>query len=343
MNKTASFTTSQLADLLGCRLEGKGDVVIRSLAPIEDASSDQLTFVANPSYRRFIPNCQAGAIIISPDLKTPSHIERIVADDPYSAFRKALELLYPPRHPDIEPGIHPKAEIDPTATIGKGVSIAPFVHVTAGAVIGDGTMLYTGSYVGQNCTIGENCIIGVGAVLRHDVIVGNRVVVGDRSVIGFDGFGYVPGESGFVKIPQVGTVELEDDVEIGAGTCIDRAAVGTTRIGKGTKLDNLIQVAHGVQIGRNCGVAAQTGISGSAHIGSGVLIGGQAGFVGHIDIGDGMIIGAQAGVTKSFDIKGMVSGYPAKPHMKEVKLEAALNRLPELLKRVKELEKKLED
>ncbi len=343
MNRTASFTTSQLADLLGCQLEGKGDVVIRSLAPIEEADADQLTFIANPGYRRYIPNCKAGAIIISPELDTPPHIERFVSEDPYSSFRKALELLYPPRQPDIEPGIHPKAEIDPTASIGDNVHIGPFVHVSAGAKIGDGSTLYSGSYIGQNSVIGNNCIIGVGAVIRHEVTLGKRVVIGDRAVIGFDGFGYVPSETGFLKIPQVGSVEIEDDVEIGAGTCIDRAAVGVTRIGRGTKLDNLIQIAHGVQIGENSGIAAQTGISGSTRIGSGVLMGGQAGLTGHIEIGDGMIIGAQAGVTKSFDIKGMISGYPAKPHMKEVRIEAALNKLPELLKRVKELEKKVKD
>jgi len=171
--------------------------------------------------------------------------------------------------------------------------------------------------------------------------VGNRVVIGDGTVIGFDGFGYAPSEAGFEKIPQVGAIVIEDDVEIGANSCVDRATIGTTRIGKGTKLDNLIQIAHGVHIGENTVIAAQTGISGSASIGSGVMIGGQAGFAGHIEVGDRMMVGAQAGVTKDWDIKSLISGYPARPHGEAMRIDASSNQLPELLKRVKALEEEV--
>jgi UDP-3-O-[3-hydroxymyristoyl] glucosamine N-acyltransferase len=223
------------------------------------------------------------------------------------------------------------------------VRIGAFVELCCGVKIGSGTVLYSGSYVGQNSIVGDNTVIGIGAIIRHEVTIGNHVVVGDGSVIGFDGFGNIPTTSGFIKIPQVGTVEICDDVEIGANCCIDRAAVGATRIGRGCRLDNLIQIAHGVQIGEHTAIAAQTGISGSTRIGSGVLMGGQSGLTGHIEIGDGMIVGAQAGVTKSFDIKGMISGYPARPQMKAMRIEAAMNKLPELLKRVRALEKKIDN
>ncbi len=338
-----AFTTLQLAERLECQLEGSGDVVINSITTIEEAVADQLTFLANPRYRRFLPQCHAGAIIIDPMTETPPNIVRLVSKQPYQTFCNALEILYPPREPDIPIGIHPYAAVDPTVELGDGVRIGAFVEVCAGVKIGRGTVLYSGSYIGRNSVIGDDSVIGVGAVIQHEVTIGNRVVIGDRSVIGFDGFGNVPTASGFIKIPQVGTVEIADDVEIGAGCCVDRAAVGVTRIGKGSKLDNLIQIAHGVQIGEHTAIAAQTGISGSTRIGSGVLMGGQAGLAGHIEIGDRMIVGAQAGVTKSFDINGMISGYPARPQMKAMRIEAAMNKLPDLLKRVRALEKILEN
>ena len=167
------------------------------------------------------------------------------------------------------------------------------------------------------------------------------MIIGDGTVLGFDGFGFIPDSSGWLKIRPVGTVVIGDDVEIGANCCVDRATVGATRIRRGTKLDNLIQIAHGVQIGEDTAIAAQTGISGSTRIGSRVLLGGQVGMIGHIDIGDDMIVGAQAGVTKSFDFKGMISGYPARPQMEAMRIDASVKKLPELLKRIKELEKKL--
>lgn len=338
---TKAFTAGELADALGCAISGSREKVVSGIAPILEAEADDITFIANPKYRSQLDTCRAGAIIVAPNEVTPQGIVRLETPQPYIAFRKALGLLYTNRDFDLPEGIHPSAAINPSASIGKNVRIGAFATVEDGAIIGESVVLCNGAYIGRNVRIGANCIVGINAVLRHEVTLGCRVIIGDGSIIGFDGFGYSPEADGFHKIPQVGTVEIDDDVEIGANCCIDRATIGATRIGKGSKLDNLIQIAHGVHIGQNTVIAAQTGISGSTTIGSGVMIGGQVGMVGHIEVGDRMLIGAQAGVTKSIDIKGMVSGYPARPQMEAMRIEAALNKLPELIKRVRKIEEQM--
>lgn len=339
--KPVEITAGKLAERIDCPIEGDPELVITGVAPIEEAGPDELTFLANPRYRRWLSECRAGVIIVDEHEKIPERMTRILSDTPHREFRRALGILYPAVAQGVPEGIHPTAVIDPAAFLDEDVRIGTHVEVAAGARIGAGCVIFHGAYIGRDVIIGETCIIGVGSVLRHEVRLGNRVMVGDGSVIGFDGFGYVSDTDGYQKVPQVGTVEIADDVEIGAGCCIDRAAIGSTRIGRGSKLDNLIQVAHGVQIGEDTVIAAQTGISGSARIGSRVMMGGQVGLAGHIEIGDGMIIGARAGVTKSVDIKGMVSGYPARPQIEAMRIEASLTRLPELLKRVKALEERL--
>ncbi len=339
--KPGLWRAGDLAEALGCLLIGSAGIELSGVAPMEEADSSHLTFLANPKYRKHLESCRAGGIIISPEETTPQGVLRFETPKPYLAFLRALELFYPNSGTGVPIGIHPMAAISPAAKIGKEVRIGPFVQVEAGAVIGDRVTLFSGSFVGIDSVIGDDSVLGVGVVIRHEVTLGRKVVIGDGSVIGWDGFGYAPDETGFHKIPQVGTVEIADEVELGANCCVDRATVGATRIGKGSKLDNLIQVAHGVQIGENTVIAAQVGISGSTRIGSGVMIGGQAGFIGHIEIGDRMIIGAQAGVTKSWDIHGMVSGYPARVQMEEMRIEVGQNQLPELLKRVRKLELEL--
>jgi len=342
--KSISVTAGELAVKLGCRLEGDAGVILTGAAPIEEAQPDQITFLANPRYRKHLTDCHAGAIIIAENEETPTRMARLVSSRSYVDFCRALEILYPIATPKPEPGVHPTAIIHPTATLGEDLTIGAGVVVAEGAAMGRGSVVYPGAYIGHDARMGEDCIVGINAVVRHDVVIGNRVVIGDGSVIGFDGFGYAPtGRGDYRKIPQVGTVIIADDVEIGANCCIDRATVGATRIGRGTKLDNLIQVAHGVHIGEDTVIAAQTGISGSAKVGSRVMMGGQVGMVGHIEVGDDMIVGAQAGVSKSFNIKGMISGYPARPQQEELRMEAAVQRLPELMKRVQQLEEKLKD
>lgn len=337
------ITTGELAEKLNCELRGRSDLKLTGIATIDEAGPSELTFLANPRYRRKLPSSRAGAIIISDEEQVPAAMTRIISESAYQIFRSALKLMYPPREPGVALGIHPLSAVDPTAEIGEDVRIGPFVEVGAGVRIGNRTTLHKGAFIGRYSVLGEDCTIGVGAVIQHDVQIGERVAIGDGAVIGYHGFAYAPDISGYHKIPEVGTVVLEDDVEIGANCCIDRATIGETRIGRGSKLDNLIQIAHGVKIGENTVIAAQTGISGSVQIGSWVMMGGQVGTVGHIEIGDRMIIGAQAGVTKSFDIKGMVSGYPARPQLDAMRIEASLNKLPELVKKVKALEKKLKN
>ncbi len=336
-----SITAGELAKMLGCRIEGDGSIVLTDINTIEEAGPSHLTFLANPRYRSKLKTSRAGAIIIEEKEDTPEGMTRLISLQPYLDFQKALNIFYPISGLTISEGIHPSSIISPQAYIGADVCIGAMVVIEEGVNIGNRTKIFPHSFVGAHSVIGEDCIVGLNTVIRHKITIGNRVVIGDGTVIGFDGFGYVPTSQGYKKIPQVGTVIIEDDVEIGANCCIDRATIGATRIKKGAKLDNLIQIAHGVQIGEHTVIAAQTGISGSTKVGNWVMMGGQVGLVGHIEIGDKMLIGAQAGVTKSFDIKGMISGYPARPQMEAMRIEAALNQLPQMLKRLKTLEKLL--
>jgi len=341
--KAEPITSGDLAEQLSCKIDGNPALMLNGIATIEDAKPDQLTFLANPRYKKYLAKCQAGAIIITADIEVPRSITRIISKKPYSDYRVALEILYPHIEQDIVHGINPAAVVHPTARIGNGVRVGAFVEISAGVVIKDNCTLCNGVFVGSDVVMGSDCVIGYNTVLRREIKLGSRVVIGDGTIIGFDGFGYAPEQGEYYKVPQIGTVVIEDDVEIGSNCCIDRASVGVTRIGRGSKLDNLIQVAHGVKIGENTVIAAQTGISGSTTIGSRVMMGGQVGISGHIDIGDGMMIGAQAGVTKSVDIKGVISGYPARPHAVSLRRDAGISQIPKLMKRIKELEAKLED
>ncbi|MFC2150020.1 UDP-3-O-(3-hydroxymyristoyl)glucosamine N-acyltransferase [Calditrichota bacterium] len=339
--RSVPIMAGELAAKIDCELSGD-DLLIEAAATMTEAAASDLTFLANKKYTASLGDCQAGAIIIAPEVNGfRSGITRLLSDNPYEAFRKAIQVLYPEDQAPEETVVHPSAVIDEDAKIGRGVFVGSNCCVEAGAEIGDGCKLESGVYLGKNCRIGKNSQFGISATVREDVIIGDRCIIGDSTVVGYDGFGYTPGSIGWTKIKAVGTVIIGNDVEIGANCCIDRATVGATRIADGCKLDNLIQIAHGVQIGEHTAIAAQVGISGSTVIGKGVMLAGQAGFVGHIEIGDGMIVGAQAGVTRSFDTGGMISGYPARPQMEAMRIEAALNKLPELLKRVKRLEDEL--
>lgn len=337
-----SLTARELAERLGCTLEGDGSRVIRDVSTIEDAGPEHVTFLSNTRYRKSLAQSRAGAIVVAATEPTPPEMVRLVSRQPYQDYRRAQELFHPPAEPEVAKGIHPQAVVDPSAKLGADVRVGPFVQVQAGAVIGDRSILSKGAYVGRDVVLGEDCVLFVNAVVNHGCRLGNRVVIGDNTVIGFDGFGYAPDQQGvYHKIPQVGVVEIADDVEIGANTCVDRAAMGATRIGRGTKIDNLVQVAHGVQIGEHTVLAGLSAIAGSARVGSHVMIGGQAAVAGHISVGDRVVVGGQAGVTKSFDTPGILSGSPARPLTEVRRMEASLTRLPELLKRVKALEKQV--
>ncbi|MGZ9147844.1 MAG: UDP-3-O-(3-hydroxymyristoyl)glucosamine N-acyltransferase [Candidatus Deferrimicrobiaceae bacterium] len=331
------FRLTDLADRIGARLVGDGERVVAGIAPIEEAGPGQVTFLANPKYIRIAKDSKATAIIAK-EVVPGAQTAFLLSDNPYFAFACAMEAFHPPARP--APGISDKAVVDPSARLGRDVTVAPFVVIQEGAEVGDRTALFPGVYVGKGVTIGPDCLAYPHVVLYHDVTVGSRVILHAGCVIGSDGFGFAPTAEGFRKIPQVGTVEIGDDVEIGANTTIDRAALGVTRISRGTKLDNLVQVGHNVVIGSDTVIAAQAGISGSVRIGSRVMIGGQAGLAGHLEVEDGIQLGAKSGVPNSLRVSEarVWSGIPAMPHPVWLRMATLLPKLPELFRRVKRLE-----
>ncbi|MGE5189821.1 MAG: UDP-3-O-(3-hydroxymyristoyl)glucosamine N-acyltransferase [Gemmatimonadota bacterium] len=327
---------SELAARIGARLVGE-DAVVTGIAPIEAAGPGEVTFLANPKYARFARASAASAIIAKEPLEG-ARAAFLVAANPYYAFACALEEFHPASRP--EPGVSPQAFVHPGARLGREATVAPFAVVEEGASIGDRTVLFAGAVVGKGASVGDDCRLYPHVVLYHDVRVGSRVILHAGCVIGSDGFGFAPGPSGYRKIPQVGTVEIGDDVEIGANTTIDRAVLGVTRVARGTKLDNLVQVAHNVEIGPDTVIAAQAGISGSCRVGGRVMIGGQAGLAGHLEIEDGIMLGAQCGVAgtlRASEAK-VWSGTPAIPHPAWLRVSTLLPKLPELFRRVRRLE-----
>lgn len=328
---------SELAARIGAKLAGDGDAVVRGVAPIEQAGPGEVTFLANPKYARHARESAAEAIIAREPVEG-ARARFLVCENPYYAFACAVEIFHPPARP--RPGVSERAFVHPGARIGRDASIGPFAVVEDGAAVGDRSAVGAGSFVGGGVSIGEDCLIHPHVTLYPGVRVGSRVILHSGCVIGSDGFGFAPTPSGYKKIPQVGTVEIEDDVEIGANTTIDRAALGVTRIGRGTKLDNLIQVGHNVEIGRDTVIAAQAGISGSCRIGNRVMIGGQTGLAGHLEVGDGVMLGAQSGVAGSITAEESAawSGSPVMPHAAWLRMSVLLPKLPELFRRVRRLE-----
>jgi len=334
------YRALDLAEMLGGELQGDSEVMISGVAKIEEARPGEITFLANPKYEKFLTTTEASVVLVSRDQQTdfPTVIR---VEDPYNAFGHLLSVFFPPEEPPAE-GIHGSALIAVDAEIGRGVRIGAQVVIGRGCIIGDKVTIFPGVVIGDRVTIAEKTIIRAGVSIRSDVRIGRRVTIQDNAVIGSEGFGFAPQEDGaYQKIPQVGTVIIEDDVEIGAGCTIDRATLGATRIERGAKLDNLIQVAHNVVIGADTVIAAQTGISGSAKIGKGSMIGGQVGFVGHITLGDGSLVGAQSGVSKTYPPGSKISGCPAKPHREELLILASQKKLPDLVKKVDRLEREI--
>ena len=302
---------SELATLLGCTLEGEGDADVRRVCGLEDAQAGDISFLSNRKYAKHVASTRASAIIADRSL-TSAPCPIIRSANPYLTFAQAIAVLTPASLPG--PGISAQAAIDPSATVGSGASIGPFVSIAADAVIGARSIAFPHVTIGRGDVIGEDCVIHAQASIREGVVLGDRVVVQDAAVIGCDGFGFAKRADGsHQKIPQVGRVVVEHDVEIGAHTAIDRPAVGETRIGAGTKIDNLVQIAHGVKVGRRALFAAQTGISGSTIIDDDVVFAGQSGSVGHVHIGKGSVITAKSGVTHDLDPASVVSGFPAFP------------------------------
>ena len=327
---------SEIASMIGAVLDGD-DAEVNGVAAIEEALPGQVTFLSNPKYTAHARDTKATAVIAK-DPVPDAGCAFLLSPNPYLAFARVVELFHPRERP--EPGVSPMASVHADAALGKDVSIGPFVVVEKGAIVGDRVIIMAGSYVGKGVSVGEDSLIYPRVTLYHGVRVGKRAILHSGCVIGSDGFGFAPSEKGFMKIPQVGIVEIGDDVEIGANTTIDRATLGMTRIDRGTKLDNLIQVGHNVAIGSDTVIASQTGISGSCKVGSRVMLGGQVGLAGHIEVGDGVMLGAKSGVGSSISTKEsqVWSGIPAIPHKTWLRVAMLMSSLPELFRRVKRLE-----
>jgi len=331
-----------IADRLGCRLEGDGAIEIARVAGIQQASRGDLTFVANAQYADHLKTTGASAVIVGTReaQAAPSGCALLRCDDPYTAFARALGMFVQSTPPAI--GVDRLSAIAPDARIGPDVSIGPFVFVGAGAAVGARTILYPGVVVCAGASIGEDCVIHSNVSLTDRVAVGDRVVLHSGVVVGSDGFGFAPQNDGtHLKIPQHAAVVIEDDVEIGANSAIDRPAVGETRIGAGTKIDNLVHVAHGVTIGRNVLIAAQSGIAGSAAIGEAVMMAGQSGVAGHLAVGPRTKIGAKSAVLQPVEADAFVSGIPAIDHSEWRKASVIFRQLPSLKKRVDELQQRI--
>jgi UDP-3-O-[3-hydroxymyristoyl] glucosamine N-acyltransferase len=332
-------TLREIAQLIDGSVIGDGDTEINGVCGIKEAKEGDITFIANPKYIALMKQTKASAIITTPDVKkSPKPL--IITENPSLAFAKLLSLVAPNEIIRFK-GIHPTAVIGDNVMLGKNVSIQPYVVIEDNVSIGENTIICAGVFIGHHSVIGKDTIIYPHVSIRERVTIGERVIVHSGTVIGSDGFGFATVKGLHHKIPQIGTVIIEDDVEIGANVTIDRARFDKTLIKHGTKIDNLVQVAHNVVIGENSIIVAQAGISGSTIVGKNVTIAGQAGIIGHITIGDNAVVAAQAGVTKSVPDNTCVSGYPAKPHKKAKRINACVQKLPDLYKLVNSLEEKI--
>ncbi|MFN8291568.1 MAG: UDP-3-O-(3-hydroxymyristoyl)glucosamine N-acyltransferase [Chitinophagaceae bacterium] len=334
------FPASQIALLINGRIEGDPDAAVTSFGKIEEATTGQLTFFANPKYEEYLYKTGATVVIVNEafELKQPVNATLIRVADAYSAFATLLGKYQEIMQQQLS-GIQEPSYISKTATCGQQIFIGAFCYLGENVKVGNNTKLYPNVFLGDNVVVGDNCILHPGVKIYHDCCIGHQVTIHAGTIIGSDGFGFAPQADGsFKKVPQIGNVVIEDNVEIGANSTIDRATIGSTIIKSGAKLDNLIQIAHNVEVGHSTVIAAQAGISGSTKIGNGVMIGGQAGIVGHIQLGDGAKVNAQSGVSKSVEAGKAVTGSPAFDYTAALRSQAAARKLPELEKRVKELE-----
>jgi UDP-3-O-[3-hydroxymyristoyl] glucosamine N-acyltransferase len=334
---------AQLSEYLEGELVGDPATRIRGVAAIEEAQSGELSFLANPKYAHFLKTTSASAVIVAKQTSAEGLKTSLIKhSNPYFAFARAVELFAGKRKVYPE-GVHPTAVVGEGAGLEGGVHIGPRVVLENGVRLGRNSVVLAGTFIGADSSLGEGCLVYPNVTIRENVQIGKNVIIHCGAVIGSDGFGYAQEKGLHRKIPQIGGVKIEDDVEIGANVTIDRAALGVTRIGKGTKIDNLVQIGHNVNIGERCIIVAQVGIGGSTKIGDDAVLAGQAGLVGHINIGKRVVIGAQSGVTKDFPDGTTIFGYPAREIHKIKRIEAHLSRLDLYVQRLKEVEKKLKE
>ncbi|MGH7215232.1 MAG: UDP-3-O-(3-hydroxymyristoyl)glucosamine N-acyltransferase [Tepidisphaeraceae bacterium] len=343
-------TLGEIASLLGVPLQPVSETgrAIAGVAALEEASTTDLSFLGSDQFLKQFEVTRAAAVIVDRRVKLPamntgagSRAAVLVVDDAELAIARVLELFAPPvSRPPV--GIDAAARVDLSARIGEGCAVGPFVVVGRNARVGHGCVLHAGVFIGDDVTIGDKSEIFPGVVVRERITIGSRVVIHAGSVLGTDGFGYHWDGQRHAKIPQIGTIVVEDDVEIGSCVCVDRAKFSTTRIGRGTKIDNLVQIGHNVQIGAHCIIVGQAGLAGSVKLGAGVVLGGQCAVRDHTVLADGAMVAACSGVMKDVEPKMIVSGLPALPHRQSLREQAALRHLPELREQVKRLQEELE-
>lgn len=337
------FTARQIADYINGKVEGDENIAVNTFSKIEEGKPGSITFLSNPKYTNYIYTTEASIVLVSNKF-VPEHEVKatmIRVDNPYDCLAKLL-MLYESIKPKKK-GVDQMAFVSPSAKIGEDVYIGAFAYVGENAVIGDDAKIYPHAYIGDNVKVGDNTVIYSGVNVYSECRIGENCVLHSGCVIGADGFGFAPTEDGYEKIPQIGNVVLEDNVEIGANTCIDRATMGSTIIRKGAKIDNLVQIAHNDEIGSNTVIAAQTGIAGSTKIGEWCMFGGQVGVAGHITVGNKVNVGAQTGINSHVEGNQTLMGYPAMTYRDFMKTSVLQRRLPDMMKRIDALEKELKE
>lgn len=337
--KKQTVRLGELAELVGGRLNGDPSVAISGVASLDAAGPEEITFLATAKLKSLLSSSRAGAIVAKPDLEGEIDKPLLLVENPYLAFARLLTFF---RVRPFKPqGIAAEAVVHPEADVAEDVTVSPGCVIEAGARIGAQTTLHPNVVVGRGAVVGEGCILYAGSILREECRLGNRVILQPGAVVGADGFGYAADGETYVKIPQLGRVIVEDDVEIGASSTIDRGTLGDTRIGRGTKIDNLVQVGHNVQIGENCILVSQVGIAGSTKIGNHCTFGGQAGVTGHVEIGDNVTIAGRGGVTNDVPSNSSLAGMPPMPHRDWLRTTASLGHLPDLRREVSRLKQQL--
>ncbi|MGM9709466.1 MAG: UDP-3-O-(3-hydroxymyristoyl)glucosamine N-acyltransferase [Prevotella sp.] len=337
------FSAKQIAQVIQGTIEGDENATVHTFAKIEEGQPGAISFLSNPKYTHYIYDTKSTIVLIdkSVELEKPSPSTLIRVDNAYECVAKLLQI-YEAAKPR-KSGIDPLASISPKATIGKDVYVGAFAVIGDNVIIGDGCQIYPHAVIGDGVKVGEQCIIYPNVTVYHGCVLGNRVTLHAGSVVGSDGFGFAPSANGYDKIPQIGIVTIEDDVEIGANTCIDRSTMGSTYVRKGVKLDNLVQIAHNTDIGENTVMSAQVGIAGSTKVGQWCMFGGQVGVAGHIKIGNKVFLGAQSGVPSSLDDNQTLIGTPPMEKLPYFKSQAIFQKLPDLYKQIIRLQKEVDE